>query len=331
MPAARRVAVPLRLTRAAARPATGAVSALGGATMGTTWSVKAVMAESERDPLRQDIAAALDLVVAQMSTWLPSSDICRFNAAHAGETVALPAEFHAVLSCGLRIARESDGAYDPAIGRLVELWGFGPSPRRATPPAANAIKAAHDAGGWRRLTLAADGALRQPGGLQLDLSSIAKGFAVDLVAARLRERGLGHFLVEIGGELLGAGVKPDGTPWWVGVEHAADPNAASREPLVVALHGLAVATSGIERAFMHDGRCYSHTIDPRNGWPVASGLACATVLHASCMEADAYATALMVMGADRAQTFAAAHDLAARIVTDDGTEHISPALAAMLA
>lgn len=331
MPAARRVAVPLRLTRAAARPATGVVCTLGGATMGTTWSVKAVMAASERDLVQQDIAAVLDRVIAQMSTWLPSSDICRFNAARAGETIALPDEFHAVLSCALRIARDSDGTYDPAIGRLVELWGFGPAPRRATPPAPDAIKAAHDAGGWRRLTLAADGALNQPGGLQLDLSSIAKGFAVDLVATRLRERGLAHFLVEIGGELLGAGVKPDGTPWFVGVEHAADPKAASRAPLVIALHGLAVATSGVERAFTHDGRCYSHTIDPRNGWPVASGLACATVLHTSCMEADAYATALMVMGAEHAQAFAAAHDLAARVVTDDGTEHISPALAAMLA
>lgn len=298
--------------------------------MGTTWSIKAVMAESEYDLVRQDIIAALDLVVAQMSTWLPSSDICRFNTARAGETIALPAEFHTVLSCALRIARESDGAYDPAIGRLVEVWGFGPAQRRATPPAPDAIKAAHDAGGWRRLTLAADGALRQPGGLQLDFSSIAKGFAVDLVAARLRQRGLGHFLVEIGGELLGAGVKPDGTPWFVGVEHAADPKAAEREPLVIALHGLAIATSGVERAFAHDGRCYSHTIDPRNGWPLASGLACATVLHASCMEADAYATALMVMGAEGAQAFAAAHDLAARIVTGDGTEHISPALASML-
>ena len=101
--------------------------------------------------------------------------------------------------------------------------------------------------------------------------------------------------------------------------------------VIHALHGLAVATSGVERTFTHDGHCYSHTIDPRNGWPVASGLACATVLHTSCMEADAYATALMVMGAEHAQAFAAAHDLAARVVTDDGTEHISPALAAMLA
>jgi thiamine biosynthesis lipoprotein len=164
---------------------------------------------------------------------------------------------------------------------------------------------------------------------RLDLSGIAKGYAVDLVARALRDAGSAAALVEIGGELSGYGVKPDGTPWWVAV----DGDAGAEAPIMAALHGLAIATSGCERCFTHAGKSYSHTIDPRTGWPIDNGMISATVLHESCMQADAYATALMVLGADAAIAFAETYGLAALVrhrTSGSLVERVSTQLQAML-
>src|SRR5690606_37277231 len=161
---------------------------------------------------------------------------------------------------------------------LVDLWGFGPAPRRASAPAAAEIEEARARGGWRRLRLDPVH-LRawQPGGLQIDLSSIAKGYAVDLLAQWLHAHGIHHFLGEVGGH----GFRRDGQPWWVGLEQplARDGQAlAGLAPTVIALHGLAVATSGDYRRYFEDaGQRYSHTIDPRSGAPVAHALASVSV------------------------------------------------------
>jgi len=331
--AARRVAIPLRLARGRIAPlAGGEIVRLHGDTMGTSWSVAAVTAPGTTNTGRLDaiVTEALDLVIAQMSPWQSGSDISRFNAAEAGAEVKLPAEFRHVLHCALRIAAKTGGAYDPTLGALVDLWGFGPQPAATLPPAPRDIEKALRACGWQQLTLSPDGVLRQPGGLRLDLSSIAKGFAVDLVTARLHARGFSHALVEIGGELAGTGVKPDGTPWWVGIDHRGGSSPSSASGIVVALHDMAIATSGIERAVVLGGRRHAHTIDPATGTPVRSDVVRATVLASSCMEADAYATALMVMGAARSLAFAAARHISAVLVDETGREHISPTLAAML-
>ena len=328
--AARRIAVPLRLARETIAAPAGAVVRCGGDTMGTSWSVAAVAAPGTGpDRLHEIVAPVLDLVIAQMSPWEPHSDISRFNALQAGASIKLPAAFHYVLAGALRIAAETGGAYDPTLGALVDLWGFGPGPALLRPPAPRAIDAALHTCGWQRLMLAPDGAVRQPGGLRLDLSSIAKGYAVDLVAARLAAHGFIHTLVEIGGELAGQGVKPDGTPWWVGIDHRSGPTAAAPD-IAVALHGLAIATSGIERAVVLDGRRHAHTLDPKTGAPLTGGVVRATVLAPSCMEADAYATAFMVMGAAPSLAFATARHIAAVLVDETGREHVSPTLAAML-
>jgi thiamine biosynthesis lipoprotein len=352
-PATRRIAIPLRLARGPVTPlAGGTIVWLGGDSMGTAWSVAAVVAPGfDTSRLRAIVGDALDLVIAQMSPWQAGSVINRFNDAAPGTVLTLPAEFHHVLQGALRIAAETGDAYDPTLGALVDLWGFGPRPTPARRPAPGAIAAALSACGWRRLALSPDGRVRQPGGLRLDLSAIAKGFAVDLVAARLHAHGIAHALVEIGGELAGRGVKPDGTPWWVGITHRetlgnnlgnnlgdtlggtlgdARPAAPAPPGIAVALHEMAIATSGVERAVVLDGRRHAHTLDPRTGAPVTSDVARATVLSASCMEADAYATACMVMGAERSLAFAAARHLAALLIDHDGREHISPRLAAML-
>ena len=332
--AGRHVAIPLQLSATHMRPPGGSiVCSLGGATMGTGWSVQAAVPPgTDTASLQADIEAVLDLVIAQMSNWEKDSLVSRFNHAAEGEIISLPDELHQVMRCALRVAQETDGAYDPAMGALVDLWGFGPAPRRTTPPDARLITEAMRPGGWKQLSLSDDRTLRQPGGLSLDLSSIAKGFAVDLVAHRLRANNIRHFLVEIGGELYGAGVKPNGSPWWVAVDHAsrlATP-IPQHAPIVIALHELAVATSGMERCFTHEGRTYAHTINPLTGYPVDNEIVATTVLRPSCMEADAYATALLVMGTTKALEFAGAHHIAAFILDDRGKLHISPAMAAML-
>lgn len=302
--------------------------------MGTTWSVKFVGSATSRQTLQRVIPLALDRVIAQMSPWEGESDTSRFNRLRLNEWQTLPPELDRVMDSAIRIARESNGAYDPTVGALVDIWGFGPSGPREAPPKAEDIAAYLCTSGWQQLE-------RDPGAHRLrrhntgliDLCGIAKGFAVDLVAETLREHGIHHALVEIGGELRGHGVKLDGSPWWVEIDRSSATRAET-EPMLVALHDLAIATSGCERSFVSGGRHFSHTLDPRTGWPIANGMITATVLHRSCMEADAYTTALMVLGPNAAIDFAVAHNLAALILfrQDDGSiiERTTPALDTML-
>jgi thiamine biosynthesis lipoprotein len=170
--------------------------------------------------------------------------------------------------------------------------------------------------------------LYQPGGAILDLSSVAKGYAVDRLALRLEALGVRHYLVEAGGELRGAGVKTDGQPWWVELEGVPDAIGAPIPQSVVALHGLAVATSGdYRRYFHHAQRRVSHTLDPRSGYPIANDLASVTVLAPTCMAADALSTALTVMGADAGLAYADGRGLAARFLLrrDGGLREVDTA------
>lgn len=311
----------------------GPVSEFKGLTMGTTWSVKLAGGELARAAQRQvALQRQLDEVVAQMSHWEQSSDLSRFNAAPAGSWSVLPEDFFAVLSYGLKVAADSDGAYDPAAGALVDLWGFGAQGRHDEEgfrvPAAEALARARAVCGWRLLEVNPDTReVRQPGGVRLDFSAIAKGFAVDKLVACLHGQGLRHYLVEVGGELRGAGVKPDGQPWWVSLETptsahsfaAAAPGPAAVEDTIVALHGLALATSGdYRRNFAAGGVTYAHTLDPRTGHPVRNGVASVTVVHESCMAADALSTALTVLGAQKGLAYAESRNIAARFLVRQG-------------
>jgi thiamine biosynthesis lipoprotein len=313
------------LARRAAQAVSNVVS-LAGETMGTSWSVKAVT-RMPPDHLNPLIERCLSLVIAQMSQWQSGSDLSRFNSAPAGSWHALPDEFFFVLQYALALARDTEGAYDPTLGALTELWGFGVSGRRREIPGLGAIDQARARAGWRRVTLdASRRAAFQPGGVQLDLSSIAKGFAVDLVSEALIKCGTADYLVEIGGELRGSGTKPDLSPWWVEIEGARD--------LVIALHGVSVATSGDARRYLEDrGRRLSHTLDPRTGRPIADDLASVTVIAASCMKADAIATALSVLGAEQGVQFARDRGIAARFLSrgpDGPQERTTPAFETML-
>lgn len=311
--------------------------------MGTSWSVKLIADGQASIPdLHLGIQRQLDTVVAEMSHWESASDLGRFNLAPAGSWHTIPDAFFKVLSYAMEVAADSNGAYDPAAGTLVNLWGFGPSHRYDAPgfsgPSAELVQAYAGKPAWRRLELdAAKRRIRQPGDVLLDLSAVAKGYGVDAVARYLTQQGISDYLVEVGGELRGAGVKPDGQPWWVALEqppHTATPGAGSPGNILLALHGLAVATSGDYRRYFHrDGTLYPHTIDPRTGYPVHNGVASVTVIHEECMAADAWSTALTVLGVEDGMRFAEARGLAARFLIrqEDGfVEHMSSGFLEML-
>jgi thiamine biosynthesis lipoprotein len=315
----------------------GVITQWAGETMGTTWAVRAVLAcGQDGGGIEAGIRAVLDNVIAQMSNWSDASDLSRFNRADAGAWVTLPEDCFTVLQAALQTARDSGGAYDPSAGPLVDLWGFGPAGKRHTAPTADDVARVRQHCGWQRIEIdASQRSVRQPGGLALDFCAIAKGFAVDAVSRYLDAQGVAHHLVEIGGELRGQGLKPDGMPWWVELESpSASPIAngtASRT--LVALLGLSVATSGdYRRYFEQDGKRYAHTIDPRTGYPATHALASVTVLHRECMMADALSTALTVLGPEAGLTFATRQGLAARFLvrTPHGfDELVTPAFAAM--
>jgi FAD:protein FMN transferase len=337
-----RVLVPGHIdTDALAPMRDGRIVSFTGETMGTTWTVLCVLPAGQRDRLLDDeIRAALDEVVAQMSNWRDDSDISRFNRSAAGTWVTLPHDCFEVVEAALTVASESAGAYDPSAGPLVDLWGFGPAPRRSGPPSPDAVAAARERCGWRRIEIDRETLrVQQPGGCALDLCAIAKGYAVDAVSDVLAAHGVAHRLVEIGGELRGDGVKPDGMPWWVELETPPldGIDGAARLPTtdLIALHGLAVATSGDYRRYYLDAGAVrrAHTIDPRSGYPASHALASVTVLHRECMLADAWSTALTVLGPHAGLALAQRKGLAARFLVRTPTgfrEHVSEAYAEML-
>ena len=334
-----RVLIPIH-GKAPTRPPSDLVWDFAGETMGTTWAVRLSPPPGlDRAGFQAAIDDELNRIVLLFSHWEPRSELSRLNAAPPGFW-AVSEPFWSLLNAALELADDTNGAVDPTLGALVDLWGFGPPGPRPldsfgaapTVPFEDEIAAALSVSGWGRLRLNRDArAVQQLGGVKLDLSGIAKGHAVDKVSDRLTAMGATHHLVEIGGELRGAGVKPDGHPWWVQLEQA--PGAPAPRT-VAALFDMAVATSGDwVRRYEVDGQAYSHTIDGRTGRPVDNGVASVTVLADTAMYADAMATALTVMGPEEGPAFAEAMNIAAAFVVrgENGlTETLTPAFAAML-
>jgi FAD:protein FMN transferase len=306
------------------------VRVLQGSTMGTTWTVRLAGMPPELDEatLRGGIDAVLETVNAQMSTYREDSDISRFNQLPAGASLVLPDELMLVLRAALELAEDSGGAYDPTVGPLVNLWGFGAESLHDEAPAQAWIDEALARVGWQRLDWDRHSPLLvQPGGVYLDLSSIAKGYAVDRVLEYLVEQGVQGVLVDIGGDTRMRGRKPDGSAWRIAVEQPLPgPRAAQR---VIEPGDRAVATSGSYRNYFDDGdQRYSHTIDPRTGYPVQHDLLSVTVVHESCLQADALATALGVLGPEAGYAFAAQRGLAVLFLQQqDGSivERMTPA------
>lgn len=299
----------------------------GGRCMGTRWEVRVLGPNQQAVRALPGAAAALlEEIEAQMSHFRSDSPLRRFARLAAGESLALPTHFATVMRCALDVAQASDGAFDPCLAQAIEAWGFAAGPRYDAPgfvpPATSAARRSDAAHDWRALRLDADARLHQPGGVALNLSAIAKGYAVDALSQWLGEQGFAHHLVEVGGELRGAGVKPDLQPWWVELESPPAAQASPLPPTRIALHGLAVATSGdYRRAYTHAGRLLQHTLDPHTCAPVAHGLSAVSVIHPACMQADAWATAIMVRGPQEGLALAERHGLAALLRWRDGAGH----------
>lgn len=314
---------------------------LRGKTMGTTWTVKlAVPADVAVADLERGIQAEADRVVAQMSTYEADSDLSRYNRAPADTWQELPPEFFGVLDYALTLARDSGGAYDPTVGPLVNLWGFGPGAREHKVPASADIEIARARIGWQRIRLDRERhRVLQPGNVYLDLSSVAKGFGTDQIARFLERCGVENYLVDISGELRARGSRPDGSPWQVAIEKpgaaAGAVERADQVQRVLALKNQSIATSGDYRHFFEDaGRSYSHHIDPRSGWPVEHRIASVTTVAAECMQADAMGTAIIVLGPEAGLAFAQQRGMAVLLLLHDGdalVERMTPAFAALLA
>lgn len=288
--------------------------ALNGPTMGTRWSAL-FFAEPGFDTgaVQAALQAAVDEVDAQMSTWKPDSDLMRLNAAPAGDWVAVPGRLTEVLRLGLEIGRASGGTFDIGMGDAVIAWGFGPKAA-----ASAGIRSAMCA--QRRRAdeiLMIDGAsVRKVEPIALDLNGIAKGYGVDRLVETLQDRGIGNALVGIDGELRALGLRPDGEAWTIAIEA---PDAARRTPhSILALQDAAVATSGDYRHWVEiQGQRLSHTMDPGTGAPLIASPASVTVVARSCAQADAWATALMVLGPERGAEFARRHGLDALFILRD--------------
>jgi thiamine biosynthesis lipoprotein len=302
-----------------------APSQLSGATMGTTWHVSYVAAHDTPDAgdLQRGIAAQLEQVNLSMSTYRTDSEISQFNALAINTWFISSADFFRVLTTALEIGDKSEGAYDVTVAPLVNLWGFGPGAGVDQPPTPDDIAQVLALVGQRHIGIdTANRGVIKESAVSLDFSSLAKGFAVDQVAEWLLAQGVTRFMVEVGGEMRLSGLSGRDDPWRIAIE---EPDSSGRSVArTVSLTDVAVATSGDYRNYFEaNGRRYSHSIDPRTGYPVAHDLVSVTVVHANCMIADAWATALTVLGGERAMAVAQAQGLAVYFIRrgEDGFVH----------
>lgn len=311
-----------------------------GQTLGADWSVRLIPPSSlDRAAFQSAIEDELVRITALFSHWDPRSELSRLNAAPTGFW-AVSEPFWDLLNAAMDLADDTNGAVDPALGALVDLWGFGPPGPRPlnafgtgpTVPFEEEIAEARTRSGWGIVRFNREArAVQQLGGVKLDLSGVIRGFAVDRLCDRLTSLGATHHLVGIGREFRGAGVKPDRLPWWVKLQQ---PPGSPRPRTVVGLFDLASATSGDwVSSFEVYGQTYSHTLDGRTGRPVDNGVASVSVLAGTAMYADAMATALTVMGPKEGPAYAEAMGIAAAFAvrTEAGlAEIVTPAFAAML-
>lgn len=277
---------------------------------------------SRQEPLGGKVAAALEAVNASMSTYRPDSELSKFNDAPVGTVVEISPSLEAVLDVAEDVSRRSGGVFDVTVGALVDAWGFGPKDVEGAPTDAD-LERLRAAIGWEKLRRSPGSLTRTSEAVRVDLSAIAKGYGVDEVARVLEEAGVAHYMVEVGGEVRTKGEGRDGQPWRIGVENP-NPDDADRTPhKVVRLTGMAMATSGDYRNYREvDGKRVSHTLDPRTGRPVTHGLASVSVIDSRAVVADAWATALTVLGPEEGLAVAEREGLAAYMIvrTESGFE-----------
>lgn len=306
---------------------------LEGEIFGTFYQVTIAepLTRSEAESLEEGFAAELDSVDAVMSIYREDSELMDLNRTPPGEWLTLSSELFETLAVGQTVARYSDGAFDTTVGGLVNLWSFGSEKRPQEIPTAAELSTRLDQVGYDKIELDdAETRARRSSDVFIDLGGVAKGHATDRVAAYLDAQNIKHYLVNLGGDLLAKGYRDaQEEAWRIGIEVPDGSAQAAHHTLP--LHDMSVATSGDYRNYFEvDGERYSHVIDPRSGYPVKHALGSVTVLHPSNAWADAWATAMMVLGPDVGMQLADEHDLKVQMLISEGdgwATRVSPSFA----
>jgi FAD:protein FMN transferase len=311
--------------------------AFSGATMGSTFSIKIVDSKKRssdyKESLKADINNVLSRVNMQMSTYLKESEISQFNSYTGTDWFGISEDLAKVLQKSVQVSQESGGAFDITIGPIVNLWGFGPEGTWERVPTPEEIESRLKIIGYKHLTTRSNppAAKKELPGIYCDIGAIAPGFGVDQVAELFESKKIVNYMVEIGGEIRTAGTNAEYKPWRIGISTPDDKNGIEK---VILLSNSSVSTSGDYRSYFEkDGVRYSHTMDPNTGKPITHKLASITVICKKCMDADAYATAIDVLGPEKGYEFAVKHKLPIFMLvkTADGFKEVmTPDFAAFL-
>lgn len=294
---------------------------LSGETMGTTYNVTAIGDDLSTEQLDAAVAETLVAVNAKMSNWDPASEVSTFSASAEIAAVAISSELATVMAAANQVHAQSEGRFDVTLGPLIDLWGFGPRKPEDPVPSDDAIAQALSSVGQARLLdldAQAPTLAKADPAVGINLGAIAKGYGVDAVAETLQGFGIENYMVEIGGDLVTAGTNDKNEPWRIGIEKPE--TGAQAVQLVVPISDQGLATSGDYRNFFeHDGVRYSHILDPVTGRPITHNTTSVTVIAESAMLADAWATAMLVLGAETGSKVAETHKIAVFFISRDVT------------
>ena len=293
-----------------------------GPTMGSRYSIQYVRHIATPGPktVQDEVEQILAEVDRQLSTYRSDSDIERFNALPADNCQVMPGPILELIRAGEQLSSQSDGAFDLTVEPLLDLWGFGPQSREEQVPSAEALAEARQRVGHGHLRIEGD-RLCKDAAVEVDFNSIAAGYAVDRIAARLQALGIDSYLAEATGELKAVGHKPDGSPWRIALEEPRDDRQVAER--VIEVNGYGVSTSGDYRKYFEQGgRRYSHTFDARTGAPVLHNLASVTVIHPSAMMADGLSTLLLILGPEQAWDYAQKHRIGVFFVLRDNDRFV---------
>lgn len=295
------------------------VEVLSGPTMGSTYTIKYVFNASTpaADAVGVEVQSILDQVDRQMSTYRLDSDIARFNQSPVNTCMQMPQPVLDLAQYGYELSRSSEGAFDLTLSPLLNLWGFGPQARGKRVPSAEEIAQAQARVGYQHVRVVGD-QLCKDADVQVEFNSIAAGYTVDRISERFAALNIDSFMIEVTGELIAKGRKPDGSPWRIAMEQPLGDGQRVIQR-VLEIDGYGVNTSGDYRNYFEEnGVRFSHTIDPQKGAPISHRLASVTVVDPSALHADGLGTVLLVLGPERGLAFAEERKIAAFFVMHDG-------------
>ncbi|WP_394127560.1 FAD:protein FMN transferase [Vibrio hepatarius] len=299
---------------------------LSGPTMGTTYNIKYIAAEGQPSPqeLQVEVDRLLEEVNDQMSTYRKDSELSRFNQSESLESFEVSSQTATVVKEAIRLNGLTLGALDVTVGPLVNLWGFGPEARPEVVPTDAELSERKAMTGIQHLTADGNTLKKDIPNLYVDLSTIAKGWGVDVVADYIQAQGILNYMVEVGGEMRLKGLNREGVAWRIAIEKPSVEERSIQE--IIEPGDMAVATSGDYRNyFERDGVRYSHIINPATGKPINHKVVSVTVLDASSMTADGLATGLMVLGEEQGMKIAEQNNIPVFMIvkTQDGFKEMA--------